>query len=61
MKYMKDSKIEISGFAETNTNWNYHSVGSTLNRHAHHIFKNYSHNTTVITIETNSNSKYQPG
>jgi hypothetical protein len=38
-----------------------YSVGYTLNRHAHHRFKNYSYNTTDINMEPNPNSIYQPG
>jgi hypothetical protein len=61
LSMMQDRGIAISGFAETNTNWNYQNIRARITNQAREIFPN-----SVVTLSPNNYqppvpSAYQPG
>jgi hypothetical protein len=61
MQYMHQNDIEISGLAETNTNWEFNNINEILSTKARLQFKNSLINFSKNDFNVQSESGYQPG
>jgi hypothetical protein len=61
LQYMKDKGISISGFAETNTNWQYKNIKRQISAATNSIFQNFSLAFTDNRFNPPDRSSYLPG
>jgi hypothetical protein len=61
LSYMRETEISISGFAETNTNWNYKNIKKQISAHTKTAYDNYSIAFTNNTFNPPDRSPYLPG
>jgi hypothetical protein len=61
LETMKERGIDITGFAETNTNWNYHDIKSKITEHARAVFPNSITSVSHNLYQPTNPSTYQPG
>jgi hypothetical protein len=61
LKFMKNMGIEVSGFAETNTNWNHERATLKTNKETAKEFSNYAITYTRNRFKPPTTSLYLPG